>query len=65
VVSVVGLGIGVLDGGQRAAREVGFREVLESFLPISLDGTLLSKNVLDSCVKSLHNFHTDNISLAF
>jgi len=48
VVSVVGPGIGVLDGGRRAARE----GVLGSFLPIGLNGALLSRNVLDLCVKS-------------
>jgi len=49
-VSVVGAGIGVLDGGQRAAREGGW-EVSGSLLLICLNATLLSRNVLDSCVK--------------
>jgi len=48
VVSVVSPGIGVLDGGRRDTRE-RFRGV---FSPINLNGTLLSRNVLDSYVKS-------------
>ena len=59
---MVSSGVGVLDGSQRAAREGGLG-VFGSFLPISLNCTLLSRNVLDSCVKSLHYFHTDSILL--
>jgi len=29
---------------------------------ITLNGALLGRNVLDSCLKSLHYFSTDNIS---
>jgi len=51
VVIVVGLGIGVLDKGRRAARGRGFWGFAE-FFPIRFNGALLSRNVLDSCVKS-------------
>jgi len=34
-----------------------------SFSLIGLSGASLSRNVLDSCVKSLQYFHTDNVSL--
>jgi len=48
VASVVGPGIGVLDGGPRVARG---GEVCGVF-PIRFNGALLSRNVLDSCVKN-------------
>ena len=52
VVSGVGTGTGVLDGGRHAARGRGFGRFRGVFSLICLNGALLSRNVLDSCVKS-------------
>jgi len=46
VIIVVGPIIGVLDGGQYAARGKGVWEVLGVF-PICFNGALLSRNLLD------------------
>jgi len=51
VVSVVDSGIDVLVGST-CCKGGGFREVPWSFSPIRFNGTLLSRTVLDSCVKS-------------
>jgi len=53
VVSGGGPGICVLDGVDvLKGEERGGWEVSQSFSPIHFSGTLLSRNVLDSCVKS-------------
>jgi len=51
VVRVVGPGIGVLDGGQHAASKMVVSGC-GGFFPIRFNDVLLSRKVLDSCVKS-------------
>ena len=48
MVSVVGPGIGVLDGVD-VLQGNGFREVSGSSVPVNLNSALFSRNVLDSC----------------
>jgi len=62
VVSGVGVGIRVLDGGPGAPKEGRFRAFIA---PIRLNGVAYFSrtNVFDSCVKSRLYFHTDTISL--
>jgi len=49
VVSGVGLGILLLDGGPGAPRQKG---ATESCCPIGFNGVFLHRNIFDSCVKS-------------
>jgi len=50
--------------GRRAAREAGMVSMgFAEFFPIRFNGALLSRNILDSCVKSWQYFPTDKMSL--